>query len=282
MVPPVTVLVFSDTLFMKGNMKFTVIQPRSFDMRRRVMRRVVPPYHLYRSQNYPERGVIHVLSGVAYLKARGREQLLEPGSTVLLFPHLRFRLYAKSEGYRALGIYNPHCALEVSSDTPVVLPVDERLHGFAEELMATMRKPGRFQRDLLHTGADYFAALAFKKVETRLEAQAHTHEYWVDFAKNLIDTHLEEHITLKELFEPIPFSYEHFIRVFKSVHGITPREYEVQERLARSKDLLANSHLSVTEVAHELGYSSSQHFSADFKKRTGVTPSSYKAEVAAD
>ncbi|WP_235208073.1 helix-turn-helix domain-containing protein [Saccharicrinis fermentans] len=42
------------------------------------------------------------------------------------------------------------------------------------------------------------------------------------------------------------------------------------------KELLVYNELSLNEISYQLGYSSVQHLSAQFKKVTGLTPSHFK------
>jgi AraC-like DNA-binding protein len=61
---------------------------------------------------------------------------------------------------------------------------------------------------------------------------------------------------------------------FKQKFGMTPIEWQLDERLkAASEMLLSAPDQSVTHIAHEVGFTSSSAFSQYFKRRFGVTPS---------
>jgi AraC-like DNA-binding protein len=49
-------------------------------------------------------------------------------------------------------------------------------------------------------------------------------------------------------------------------------------RIEKAKELLAYKDQSVSEIAYRLGYASAAHFSRQFKKIVGVSPSVYKAD----
>ena len=51
---------------------------------------------------------------------------------------------------------------------------------------------------------------------------------------------------------------------------------ELQAKIERVKELLMYDELSLSEIAYNLGYSSVQHLSLQFKKITGLTPSHFK------
>lgn len=60
---------------------------------------------------------------------------------------------------------------------------------------------------------------------------------------------------------------------FKSEMGMTLHQYLMRARIEAAKALLRDSDLPITGIALELGYASSQHFSAAFRAATGRSPS---------
>ena len=72
------------------------------------------------------------------------------------------------------------------------------------------------------------------------------------------------------------YSTDHFGRVFTSVIGMSPQTYVLQCKMARAKNLLRESGLTVKEVADALGYSDIFFFSRQFRAKTGFTPTEYR------
>ncbi len=62
--------------------------------------------------------------------------------------------------------------------------------------------------------------------------------------------------------------------------GRSPRWYVLEQRLRSARDLLVESEWTVTEIAIETGFASSQHFSASFRKLFGETPTAYRRRIA--
>ncbi len=60
--------------------------------------------------------------------------------------------------------------------------------------------------------------------------------------------------------------------------GYTPMEYVLMLRIQLAQDHLGQTARPITEIAHDLGFSSSQHFSMAFRQRTGMTPSEYRTQ----
>jgi len=67
----------------------------------------------------------------------------------------------------------------------------------------------------------------------------------------------------------------YFRKLFIEKYGTTPKQYILDVRMNKAKQLLRNSNLTVTEVAFACGFSSLYSFSRAFKDKTGKTPTSY-------
>ncbi|HKK45819.1 MAG TPA: AraC family transcriptional regulator [Balneolaceae bacterium] len=76
--------------------------------------------------------------------------------------------------------------------------------------------------------------------------------------------------------ERIHKDYQHVSRLFSSVEGKSIERFFILQKIERAKELIVYGEQNLTEIAYELGYSSQQHFSRQFKKETGLTPSHFK------
>ncbi len=95
---------------------------------------------------------------------------------------------------------------------------------------------------------------------------------------SFIQDHMERVIFVDELASVINLSLPYFKEWFKKKKGIPPKEYINRLKIKRAKaDLLIKP--SITQVAFDLGYGSSQYFATSFKKYTGFTPKSYIAHT---
>lgn len=72
------------------------------------------------------------------------------------------------------------------------------------------------------------------------------------------------------------YDYSYLSNLFSSVEGITIEKYIILQKIEKVKELLVYDELSLNEIAYQLGYSSVQHLSSQFKKTTGLTPSHFK------
>lgn len=96
-------------------------------------------------------------------------------------------------------------------------------------------------------------------------------------AKLFMDAHFEEKIHLHDIADEAYFSKYHFIRLFKSVYGSTPRQYLIWVRMQKAQELLQNG-LQVTVVCASVGFESLSSFIGLFKRYHGKTPAIFQQE----
>ncbi|WP_162890851.1 helix-turn-helix domain-containing protein [Suicoccus acidiformans] len=94
-----------------------------------------------------------------------------------------------------------------------------------------------------------------------------------------IENHVEEKNEVQDLVEEFDISRSTVQSLFKKYSQLTPKQYINQVRLQRSKDLIHESSLTLSEIAHDLGYGSIQYFSRAFTKEFGLTPSAYAKRI---
>jgi AraC-like DNA-binding protein len=71
-----------------------------------------------------------------------------------------------------------------------------------------------------------------------------------------------------------------FASTFAEALGQTPIQYLTRLRIERARELLRESHRSLSAIADELGYGSQEAFSRAFRRETGVTPGAARASAA--
>ena len=91
-------------------------------------------------------------------------------------------------------------------------------------------------------------------------------------AKDILLQRIGDPITIKELSRKVAMNECYLKKGFKEVFGTTIFDFYQQQRMEHAKYLLYEKGLSVTDVSALLGYSSISHFSAAFKKHTGLKP----------
>ena len=94
--------------------------------------------------------------------------------------------------------------------------------------------------------------------------------------REYIDGRLGDSISLDAMATVAELSRCHFARAFKQSVGTSPHAYVVQRRLDRAERLLADTDLSLCQVALDSGFSDQSHFSSCFRKSFGESPRAFR------
>ncbi len=89
-------------------------------------------------------------------------------------------------------------------------------------------------------------------------------------------SHLGDPISIEEVAFAVHCSRAKLFEVFKDSTGMTPNDYWQRLRIDRAQHLLSGTDKSITGIAMECGFSTSQYFSSVFRKYAGVSPSDYR------
>ncbi len=91
-------------------------------------------------------------------------------------------------------------------------------------------------------------------------------------ARDILLDNLGDPITIKGLSRKVAMNECYLKKGFKEIYGTTIFDFYQQKRMEYAETLLNEKGYNVTEVSLILGYSSISHFSAAFKKYTGIKP----------
>jgi AraC-like DNA-binding protein/ligand-binding sensor protein len=199
------------------------------------------------------------------------------------------------------------------SDTAVPVRLGDRLIGFLQTGQVFRKKPteGQFDRaakqvmkwgvdvDIESLRAAYFATrvLTGKHHEAVVKLltifaqhlsmlsnqvivqQENAEPPVITRAKEFIQEHQTENLRLGHVAKACNTSTFYFCKMFKKITGINFTDYLSRVRIEKSKNLLLNPNLRVSEIAFEVGFQSLTHFNRVFKKILGQSPTEYRAQL---
>lgn len=82
------------------------------------------------------------------------------------------------------------------------------------------------------------------------------------------------------LADKMGMNYQQFSKLFSKQEGITIEKFIILQKIERVKELISYDQLTLSEIAYQLGYSSVQHLSNQFRAVTGTSVSQYKKRDA--
>ena len=90
-----------------------------------------------------------------------------------------------------------------------------------------------------------------------------------------------ENWSVARMAERAGLSTARFKARFKQENGIPPREFVLRTRIEAAAKRLALRRESITDIALDLGFSSSQYFATVYKRHTGATPRGGRRQATA-
>lgn len=94
-------------------------------------------------------------------------------------------------------------------------------------------------------------------------------------AKDIIISRMSEPPSLQELADETGLSLKKLKEGFKQIYGDSVFSFLFDYKMEVARKLLEAGNDNVNEVGHKVGYSTSSHFIAAFKKKYGTTPKKY-------
>ncbi|PIE70798.1 MAG: hypothetical protein CSA22_05210 [Deltaproteobacteria bacterium] len=91
-----------------------------------------------------------------------------------------------------------------------------------------------------------------------------------------IKDHIDQNFSLKALSKMAGMSHTKLNTLFRVHTGFSVFEFIRQERLLRAETYLQYTDMSITQIAYEVGFSSSSHFSESFRRYRGITPGHFR------
>ena len=92
---------------------------------------------------------------------------------------------------------------------------------------------------------------------------------------DFLDQNIATHNQVNDLVEHFALSRSTLQNLFKKYLNMTPKNYINQVRLDRSKQMIRNTQMTLSQIADYLGYGSIQYFSRAFNQAFGMSPSQY-------
>lgn len=99
------------------------------------------------------------------------------------------------------------------------------------------------------------------------------------FAVKYIEEHIQDPtLSNVEIAKSMGISEIYLRKQFQAQYRVTPKQYILDARIRKAKQLLVNTPFTVTAIAEDCGFSSVYHFCRSFRQRTGKTPTQYAVE----
>lgn len=229
--------------------------------------------------------LVYITKGSGYFSSQScKQRKVHAGTIILLFPGEWHSYYPDPEtGWDEywVGFRGMHIDRRVEKQ---FFTIDEPLHDIGisstivqlyEDIIriASQEKTG-YQPMISSIVLHILGSVYYKK-----RNNSFTNSYVVEKineARQLMKARVEDPLTPEEVASQLGLDYSWFRRMFKEYTGVSPAQYQAQQKLLRAKELLTGSSLNINEIAYNLRFENAGQFSTFFKKKEGVTPSQFR------
>ena len=194
----------------------------------------------------------------------GTKTISDKNHAVILPQGQSYTLYGNKTGI--FPVINFTCT-ELLCDTVISLPMDnsepfikdfDRLH--------SLSLFGNNRSEIMSI---------FYHILHRLSSQSSPSRVIMSAIKYLENNYQNPDLTNTELAEQCNLSEVYFRRVFTKCYNMTPKQFLIDIRINKAKQLLSEGALKINAVAINCGFSNQYHFCRVFKQKTGLTPTEY-------
>ncbi len=103
-------------------------------------------------------------------------------------------------------------------------------------------------------------------------------EVYIEYAVNYIETNIDRPVSVADLTRLLGISQVYLYRVFSDRFGMSPKQYILTRKLREAEQMLSETDLSVTQIAHSVGYDDVSAFSRLFARKEGRSPLKFREE----
>ena len=196
-------------------------------------------------------------------------------------PHTEVSLNAQPLEYIVLGIGGVELAANDSSNGQFnILDHFEsvEISGCLRNILREMEQKNPGYEDVCQAYMEILIIRLMRSTALAVPAESQTASSNRQCAaiRRYIDLHFKEPLTLDQLAEEGHMNKFYLSHAFKREYGVSPINYMISKRLEESKYLLAETDLSLSQIAQLLGFSSPSYFSQVFRRTQNITPMEYR------
>lgn len=146
-----------------------------------------------------------------------------------------------------------------------------RYYGNENDLFAVMNSMTGMSD--IHEFMKEFFFEAIKELEKTTQSR---NSYLVSQAIKFIDVYQDGSVTLVSVAERLQIHPSYLSKIFRQETGESFSEHLIKNKMNSAKQLLKTTNKKVYEVANSIGYKDVAHFTKQFKKSFGVSPTEYR------
>ncbi len=244
--------------------------------------------YIYNAHSHRHIEIDYVLTGRCMITTDNGNVPLSGGECIVIASGTRHGFLVENAGKCRIRQFEFDGVIEEKQTAEMLSGKDRPCYKFTdcEEIGEALKQLCRYygQKDAY---AEALFSLEFRKLlllllRCRDESEKKGQYRYSELVENVIqvlDENYLQEISLEQLARKQYVSSGYLRRVFAREVGFSAMEYITVLRMERAKRLLKDSGKSISEIAADTGYSNLQHFSSQFKKKIGVSPTDFRMQI---
>lgn len=259
----------------------------------------IPPHTVYPPTGHPKGfdfdwqhgrilegfAVVYISSGGGKFESKPNVSIsLQAGHAFLLFPGVWHRYTPAAEtGWHEHWIgFDGETAWRwlrhkfFSPKNPVVkINAEDTVLATFSRMMQAIRANRPALQQILAGATDNLMGLFYSAQQSQPATDAQSANA-IESAINRIQNEFDRELNIKLLAQELGVSYSRFRHTFAAHTGMSPHQYLLELRLVRARSLLAETELSIKEIASQTGFEDELYFSRLFRQKLNLTPSQWR------
>lgn len=210
-------------------------------------------------------------------------------------------IFVSEQPFTYLHVYMPHAlieglaaesaAVDVHGDVTLIDPIcsrDPQVETVCRQIVHEMSAPDGCSRLVLDCLGQELAIHLLRQhssvsgVTSLTSRRGPGYRDWrLRRAMEYLEAHLGEDVGLQDLAAVVGLSTTHLANLFRDGTGQPPHRWLMRRRFEQACELLAKPYPSVTDIAHQCGFASSQHLATVMRRQLATTPTAYRRSLLA-
>lgn len=262
----------------------------------------IPPQGNYPLSRHPEKyefkpqtgrvlneyQLVYITKGSGYFASNTvKTQKIQAGTMILLFPGEWHSYYPDKEtgwneywvGFKGVHIDRRIEKRFFTKEAPIFqIGVSATIVNLYEDILKFASEEKAGYQQLISSITLHILGVIYYKDKNNSFTNTYVVEK-INEARIIMKENVETTISPEEIAKKLGLSYSWFRRMFKDYTGISPAQYQMQQRILRAKELLTDSSLNISDIAFTLKFENVGQFSTFFKKKEGISPTEYRKMI---
>ncbi|TSB48172.1 AraC family transcriptional regulator [Alkalicoccobacillus porphyridii] len=241
--------------------------------------------------------IMYVLSGTCLIEVDGDTHKLKKGQFIFIDGNIPHRLHVEpGKSCRMSNIEFSFQGLEtvfpsfrdIVTENKALRQLTESPHSYlllhdstdiSQCLHALILELDRKDRESPFTEQLLLSQILLRMAEIAVHTQEAPEQHvYIQKSIEYMHQNYDRDLRVKDVADAVHLHPGYLHRIFKKAMGTSVNGYLINHRMAKAKELLLRTNISITDIPHYIGMNSQQYFSTIFRQQTGFTPKQFRRE----